>query len=131
MKKILIDSALVILAFFAPAQNLFIATGILIIADLIMGIYAAYKTGDPITSAGITRTVGKFLVYNTCIGSGFLVQHYLMADAIPVSNIISSIIGLAELKSIIENADRISNGSVMKAILAKLGSVNDDLNKKS
>ena len=122
--------ALSIIAMFAPAKQLFIAATILIIADCLTGVWAAYKTGQPVTSAGIRRTANKLILYNLGIGCGFLVQKYLMADLIPVSNIVSSALGLAELKSIIENADKINGGSIMKTILARLGSVNDTLDKK-
>lgn len=94
------------------------------------GLWASYKTGKKIESAGVRRTIGKFLVYNTMIGAAFLVEHYMMKGTFPVSNIVSSTIGLTELMSIIENADKISGGSIMKSILARLGSVNDELNKK-
>lgn len=122
--------ALSIVAMFAPAKELFIAATILIIADCVTGIWAARKTDQPITSAGIRRTANKLFLYNLGIGAGFLVQKYMMADLIPVSNIVSSALGLAELKSIIENADKINGGSIMKTILARLGSVNDTLDKK-
>lgn len=114
-----------ILAIFAPAKELFIASGFLIFADLLTGITAAHKQGQPITSAGLRRTVSKLLIYNVAIASGFLVQHYFMKDAVPVSNIVSSAIGLTELKSIIENIDKIRGGSLFKEILSKLGSNND------
>ncbi len=129
MKTWLISISVSVLSLFAPAKELFIATGILIVADLITGLMAARKTGTPITSAGLRRTVSKMLIYNLAVGSAFLVQHYMMADAVPVSNIVSSAIGMVELKSILENADKISGGSVMKTILQRLGSVNDTLNK--
>lgn len=129
MKPWLMSIGLSVIAIFAPAKQLFAATIILILADLITGIWAAYKLGAPISSAAIRRTVSKLFIYNIAIGAGFLVQHYLMTDALPVSNIVSSAIGLTELKSIIENADKINGGSLMKLILAKLGSVNDTLQK--
>jgi hypothetical protein len=114
-----------VVAIFLPAKELFIATGILIVADLVTGLMAARKTGKPITSAGLRRTVSKFLIYNIAVGCAFLVQKHLMGDLVPVSNIVSSAIGLAELKSILENADKINGGSILKNIIQKLGSAND------
>ena len=125
MRSWLISVALAAVALFAPAKELFIATGILIIADLITGLMAAHKQGRPITSAGLRRTVSKFLIYNISVGCAFLVQKYMMGDLVPVSNIVSSAIGLTELKSILENVDRIRGGSLVKEILSKLGSIND------
>lgn len=119
-----------ILSVFAPAQELLIATGILVIADMVTGILAARKLGQPITSAGLRRTVSKMLVYQLAVGSAFLVQHYMAGDAVPISNIVSSAIGLTELKSIIENVDKIRGSSILKDLLSRLGSQNDHGNNQ-
>lgn len=119
-----------ILSVFAPAQELLIATGVLVIADMVTGILAARKLGQPITSAGLRRTVSKMLVYQLAVGSAFLVQHYMAGDAVPISNIVSSAIGLTELKSIIENVDKIRGSSILKDLLSRLGSQNDQNNNR-
>jgi len=125
MKTWLTSAVISILSIFAPAKELFIAAGVLIALDLATGIYAALKTEQPITSAGLRRTVSKFFIYNVAIGAGFLVEHYMMKGAIPVSNIVASAIGMTELKSILENLDKIQGGSLVRQIIEKLGSVND------
>lgn len=125
MRQWLISASLSVLAMFAPAKELFVATGILIVADLVTGLMAAHKLQQPITSAGLRRTVSKFVIYNVAVGCAFLVQKHLMGDLVPVSNIVSSAIGLTELKSILENVDKIRGGSLFKEIINKLGSVND------
>lgn len=114
-----------ILAIFLPAKELFIATGVLIVADLVTGLMAAHKLKQPITSAGLRRTVSKFVIYNVAVGCAFLVQRHMMGDLVPVSNIVSSAIGLTELKSILENVDKVRGGSLIKEILSKLGSINE------
>ncbi|NBV29725.1 hypothetical protein EBS02_12085 [bacterium] len=100
--------------------------GILIISDLITGIWAARKRGESITSAALGRTVSKMVVYQTAVVTGFLLQRYLLADAMPVVNIVGGIIGMVEFKSFIENANYIVGGDIMKEVLKKLGSKNDD-----
>lgn len=130
MKNWLLSAALAFVGIFAPAKELFIAAFLLILADLITGIWAAVKQKQPITSAAIRRTVSKLVIYNIGIGAGFLVQHYMMKDLIPVSSIISSAIGFTELKSILENLDKINGGNLLKDIIGRLGSVNDVLNKQ-
>lgn len=125
MNEKLTAALVAVLSVFAPAQDLLIATGILVVADFVTGIMAARKLGQPITSAGFRRTVSKMLVYQVAVGSAFLVQLYMTADAVPISNVVSSAIGLTELKSIIENVDKIHGSSVLKDLLEKLGSKND------
>lgn len=125
MNEKLVAAFVALAAVFAPAEKLLLATGILVIADLVTGIMAARKQGRSITSAGLRRTVSKMLVYQVAVGSAFLVQLYMTADTIPVSNIVSSAIGLTELKSILENIDKIRGSSLLKDILQKIGSKND------
>jgi hypothetical protein len=66
------------------------------------------------------------VVYQTAVVTGFLLQRYLLADAMPVVNIVGGIIGMVEFKSFIENANYIVGGDIMKEVLKKLGSRNDD-----
>jgi hypothetical protein len=65
------------------------------------------------------------VVYQTAVVTGFLLQKYLLADAIPIVNIVGGIIGMVEFKSFIENANTIIEGDIFKDILKKLGSKND------
>lgn len=118
---------LAVIAALAPIKPIIITVGVLIIVDLITGVWAAYKQGKPISSAALRRTVSKLAVYQMAIISGFLLQHYLIADLIPVVNIVAGVIGLVEFKSMLENSSKILGADVFKLILAKLGSQNDTL----
>jgi len=92
-----------IIAVFAPAKALLISVGFLILADLITGIWAAYKKGEKIQSSVRRRSISKALIYNIAVLSGFLVEVYMLEAIIPVSKIVASVIGLVELTSILEN----------------------------
>jgi hypothetical protein len=85
--------ALSILAVLAPIKTVMIVTGVLIFADLILGILAARKRGEPITSAALRRTVSKMIAYQVAIITGFLCEKYLIEDAIPVTKLIAGMIG--------------------------------------
>lgn len=115
------------LAALAPIQGIVVTVGVLIIADLITGVWGAVKTKTPVTSAGLRRSVSKLLVYQLAIISGFLVQHYLIADLVPIVNIVAGVIGIVELKSVLENSSKIVGADVFKLMLSKLGSQNDTL----
>lgn len=114
-----------VIAVFAPIQAIIISVGVLVIVDMITGIWAAIKQDKKITSAGLRRTVSKFVIYQVAILSGFLVEHYLGGDIIPIVKIIGGVIGMVEFKSILENANVINGDDVFKSILQKLGSQND------
>lgn len=114
-------ACLSILAVFAPIQGIVLAALFLIVCDLMTGVWAARKRGETITSLGLRRTIVKLLVYETAIVLGFVAQHFLMEDLIPLTNIIGTYIGLTELTSAYENLDSISGGGLLKAIITKLG----------
>ena len=115
-----------ILAVFAPIKTIVITVFVLIIVDLIFGIYAAHKRGESITSAGIRRTVTKIFVYEFTILIAFLCQKYLLMDTIPIVNVLAGLIGLVEFKSLLENANDILGTDIFKTLIKQLGSKNDD-----
>lgn len=119
--------ALVLASFtaLAPIHGVLGATCFLIMADLGLGMWAARKRGEPITSAALRRTVSKLLIYQMAIISAFIVEHFLMADAVPVLKLCSGVIGMVELKSILENANELNGSPLFASILKAIGSDND------
>lgn len=130
MKNLIIpylkEIILAIIAILAPVHTIMIASGMLILIDLALGILAAKKQSLPITSAGLRRTLSKLITYQVAIIAGFLVEHYLILDLVPVTKLIASIIGLVEMKSILENIDIINGASIFASVIKKLGSENDN-----
>lgn len=122
--------AAALIALLAPIKALLISVGFLIMADLITGVWAALKRKETIKSAAMRRTVSKMVIYNIAVISGFLVEVYMLEELLPVSKIVASVIGLVELKSILENANTILGADLFKTVIAKLGSDNDELKKK-
>lgn len=119
-----------LLAVFAPIKAIIIVTGVLIFADTITGIIAAKKRGEVISSAGLRRSVTKSAVYLTAVCMGFLVEHYMMDNIMPISKIVAGLISAVELKSILENLDSINGNPIFKTLIEKLGSINDIIKKK-
>jgi hypothetical protein len=114
---------LAVVAIFAPIQAMLIATGVLIFADLFLGVWAAIKQKHPITSAGFSRTVTKIFVYEIAIMLGYVSEHYV-SDMVPIVKLIGSVIALVEVKSIMENLDIISGKPILKTVIEKLSSQN-------
>lgn len=121
----LINILLASMAIFAPIKSAVIAVIVLTVADLITGIIAARKRGEQITSAGFARTIVKIAVYQVATLCAFLAQKYLVLDVMPICTLVTSLIGLTELKSVLENLDSISGGSFFSALITKLNSNND------
>lgn len=108
-----------------PVYPIMAVAGFLIFADLATGMLAARKNKEPISSAAMRRTVSKILVYQLVIMSGFLVEMYMLGGMLPISKIAASIIGLTELLSILENAEKAYGAPIFKKLLTLLGSEND------
>lgn len=117
--------ALSVLTVFAPVKMAVITTLVMVFADLVLGMLAARKRNEPITSAGLGRTIVKVSVYECAILLGFLAETYLTGPVVPVCKIITGYIGLTEATSVIENLNELSGGSILKGLVAKLGSQND------
>ena len=130
MKNFLIQTGVAIAAILAPIKMLMISVGFLIIADLITGIWAAKKRNESIKSAAMRRTISKILIYQLAVISGFLVEKYMLEELIPISKIVASVIGLVELKSILENSNQILGYDLFKSVISRLGSENDKLKQE-
>lgn len=113
---------LAIFAALAPIHSVLLVVGILIIGDLILGIWAAFKRGEEISSSGLRDTVTKLFVYNMVIVLGFIVQNHLVD--LPFVKVSASLIGIVEIKSVFENASDILGKPIFKEVLKKLGSKN-------
>ena len=120
--KILVIAAFAALA---PIHGIMGAAGALIIIDLTVGIMAARKRQEPITSSALRRTVSKIVIYELAIIAGFLLQHYMLSDELAVTKLVASAIGMVEVKSIIENLDAVNGAPLFANILSLLGSDND------
>lgn len=113
-----------LLAVFAPLKPVLLAVLGLVILDFTLGVLAARKRGEPITSSGFKRTVIKLFVFQAAIIAAFVTEVYLTGDLAPVQKIVSCFIGLTELTSIAENLNEISGGNLLKTLIEKIGSKN-------
>lgn len=115
----LLKSGLLLLAaFLAPIATVIFAVIFLIFVDFITGILASIKEKQNITSSAMSRTIAKTFVYCTTIIVTYVVHKYLLVGFdFPVESIVSGFIALTEMKSILENLNRISNHSVLKDLI--------------
>ena len=119
-------AGLAVVAILAPIHSVMLTAGILIFLDLALGVAAAKKRQEPITSAALRRTVTKIVVYQTGIITAFLCERFLLSGSIPIVKLAAGAIGLVEIKSILENLDTVNGAPVFKSIITSLGSKNDE-----
>lgn len=123
--KLIQASLIALLSVFAPAKGMLIAAFCLILLDLITGVWAASKRKEPITSRGLRRTITKLFVYESAIMIAFLTETYLTLDIIPVAKIISSFVGVVELKSVLENINSIGGSDLLTKVISKINGPDD------
>lgn len=129
---LLLKLSLIIIFFFAPLQGLLLTLLFLIVLDLITGLWAAKKTKNKITSARLSRTATKILVYFFTITIVNIVsKHIMIGSDLPITEMISSFIILTEFQSILENVYRISKQNVLILIIDKLSLVTKGRNTGS
>jgi phage-related holin len=128
-KEWIIKFGFVALAALAPIHAMIISIFVVVLVDFITGIMAAYKLGEKITSAGFRRTVSKLAIYQLALISGYLIEVHLMYDVFPIVKIIGGVVGLVELTSILENCNIVYGGNLFRALLQRVGSVNDVITK--
>ena len=107
---------------FAPIEGVLGTVLAMLFIDLITGVLAARKRGEKITSRGLRRSVSKFFIYEVAIAAAFLCETYLIGASLPVLKMVSSLIGIVELKSVLENLDTIQGESFFRSIVNKLNS---------
>lgn len=117
LQKILEALGASMLALFAPIHTMLLSTAGLVMADLIAGLLVARKRGEVITSRGLKRTVAKMTVYQVAIVLAYITETHLTQHSIPVLNVVTSIIGITEFKSVIENLHVLSGGDVFSSIV--------------
>lgn len=109
---------LLVAAFLAPIATVIFAVLFLIFVDMITGILASIKEKQRITSSAMSRTIAKTFVYCTTIIVTYVTHKYLLVGFdFPIESIVSGFIALTEMKSILENMDRISHTSVLKDLI--------------
>jgi hypothetical protein len=115
---------LAMLAVLVPVKPLILAALALIFLDAVMGVLAARKRGEKITSAGLRRTVSKLLVYTVAIVAGHVTGVYMLGGLVPVASLVAGAVGVVEIKSVLEAAQEILGIDVFRAVIDKPGSKN-------
>lgn len=106
-----------ILSFLEPINVLILWILIFIAVDLIMGVWASIKESKIITSAGLARTIQKFLMYALTVILLHGIDTYMLTfiDCC-LAKIGCTLICGIELYSVFENCYRITGNEVFKIL---------------
>lgn len=117
--------ALSVVAVFAPLKTVMLALLFLVGSDVVTGIWAAVVTNQPLTSRRLARTVVKTFVYLTTICVVHVANKFLLSAgdfSLPLDTLIVSFIALTELKSILENLQKIQKQPLLQFLIDRLAS---------
>jgi phage-related holin len=117
-KKWAIASIMSCLTFIAPAANLIIVIGLLVLSDFVTGVLAARKREEIINSKKMRNSVTKGIGYMVAILVAFMMQKVFIKD-FEVMKIVAALIAFIELKSIDENLESLTGKSLFNQFLNK------------
>ncbi len=103
-------------ALLAPIKGVVITVILLIVVDFITGSYASYIKKEPIESKRIRHTISKFFIYNLVVISAYFLEKNIVSE-IPFLKVIAGFIAITEIKSILENYNRIYGVNPFKALI--------------
>ncbi|WP_348710655.1 phage holin family protein [Tenacibaculum sp. 190524A05c] len=104
-----------LLAMLSPLNGVLTTIMFLIVVDFITGAYAALKVGISLKSEKIGNTISKFFIYNLVIISAYFLEKHIVNE-VPFLKIIAGFIAITEIKSILENYNRIYGVNPFKAL---------------
>jgi len=111
-----------IMAFFMPIVPLIFLVGMFILGDTIVGIWAAIKRSEKITSRKLGNVVPKMLLYQGAIIFGYMMDVWLLAEftnyIFSVDMLITKLIAMTlifiESLSLIENIESITGKNIFQ-----------------
>lgn len=129
-----------ILAFFAPVKGILITVGLFVLADTISGLWKAKKTGERITSRGLSAAVSKMVLYNGCVLLSFLLDKYIIGDILEgifsikdmVTKMAALLLVYIESQSINENYEAVKGVNLwqeFKKLLSRTKEVKDEISE--
>jgi len=115
------------LAVFLPIKELMLTIGFLVGADMVVGIWKALKLKQRIRSRRMSDTVTKLLLYQIAIMSGFLIESFIIAELIPITKLVATVIAVIEFKSIIESIESVTGKDLWSRIKTIIGRKSEDI----
>lgn len=110
-------------SFFLPIQSLLLLVGLFILSDTVLGVWAAYKNGEKITSRKLGGIIPKMLLYQLAVVVGYILDVCLLNEFVLmvvginllVTKLITMTLIYIELLSINENFEAITGKNLFQS----------------
>lgn len=103
-------------SFFAPIWPFVLGSFLLVQIDYFIGVKAAKKRGEKITSKGMRRSIDKILIYMLFIIAAHVIDVLFKVPFSPLSYISALAVARVEFFSIDENVNQLTGVSVWKHV---------------
>ena len=121
---------LALLAYFEPTKFALLTVFGLCASDMILGMIAAKKRGEKLTSRRARDTVNKMASYGIAILVSFVLEQELLHNDFPAMKIGLITISMYELWSMDENFQSINGFSLFKPLLNALNRTRNEERKR-
>lgn len=127
-----------LLTIFLPILPLLLLVGLFILSDTILGVWAAKKRGEEITSRKLSAIISKMVLYQSAVIIGFLLDKHLLGEFIKIfishelffTKMITMTLIFIEGVSLSENFESITGKNIMKYfrnMLKRATNIKDDV----
>ena len=117
LKSVCLKLFLLAIAYFTPIAEMVIVMLIFLLLDTISGIWASLKKGEKLESHKLRKTVYKIIWYTVAVMLSWMMEKTFSLSWSNLSSLVCGFVCFVELKSIFENATRITNEPVFMKIL--------------
>ena len=129
-------------SFFLPVVPLVILVGLFILGDTILGVWAAKRRGEKITSRKLGNIIPKMVLYQGAVVTAFLLDTFLLGEFIAIlfsidilfTKLVSLTLIFIEGVSIDENFTSITGKNMFssfKDMITRTASLKDEIKKIS
>jgi hypothetical protein len=106
----------IVTSILSPSVPLILTIGFLVMVDMAFAIYSAHKRNIPITSKKMGNTISKLFLYTLTIISVHCLEKYIIGPILPITKIAAGLIGLVEIKSILETFETLTGINIWDSI---------------
>jgi phage-related holin len=119
MKVYALNAMAMMWAFLAPIHTLIMATGALVLFDLVTGIAKAVKAKEKVTSNRMRHTVTKGMMYQIAILAAYMLDVVIGMEQV-AARVVAGVICMVECKSVLENVNVMTGINMWESVLNAL-----------
>ena len=110
-------------AIVSPIEYDLLAVAMLVLADLVTGIFASLRCGEEFESRRLKFTVVKIFLYELVVVMAQMLEVHIIHNSFPIVRVVLTAICFVEFTSLIENLSKYTGNNVGRLISDKIKSM--------